>query len=51
MTPITPPPRPGETPPLCLPRRLGDDLRMNWQLVPGDRAALAAMAERLRAAL
>jgi histidine triad (HIT) family protein len=34
-----------------VPRRLGDDLKMNWQLVPGDRAALAAMAERLRAAL
>jgi histidine triad (HIT) family protein len=34
-----------------IPRRLGDDLKMNWQLVPGDRAAMAAMAERLRAAL
>lgn len=34
-----------------LPRRLGDDLAMNWQLVPGDREALAAMATRLRAAL
>jgi histidine triad (HIT) family protein len=34
-----------------VPRRLGDDLKMNWQPVPGDRAALAAMAERLRAAL
>ena len=34
-----------------VPRRLGDDLKMNWQLVAGDRAALAAMAERLRAAL
>jgi histidine triad (HIT) family protein len=34
-----------------LPRRIGDALAMNWSLVPGDRAALAAMAERLRAAL
>ena len=34
-----------------LPRRIGDDLKLNWQLVPGDRAALAALAERLRAAL
>ena len=34
-----------------LPRRAGDELKMNWQLVPGDRAALAALAERLRAAL
>jgi hypothetical protein len=24
---------------------------MNWSLVPGDRAVLAAVAERLRAAL
>jgi histidine triad (HIT) family protein len=34
-----------------LPRRIGDALAMNWSLVPGDRAALAAMAGRLRAAL
>jgi histidine triad (HIT) family protein len=34
-----------------IPRILGDDLRMNWAQRPGDRAALAAMAERLRAAL
>jgi len=34
-----------------VPRRLGDDLKMNWPLIPGDRAALAAMAERIRAAL
>jgi len=34
-----------------VPRRLGDDLKMNWPQVPGDRAALAAMAERLRGAL
>lgn len=34
-----------------IPRLLGDDLKMNWQQRPADRAALAAMAERLRAAL
>jgi histidine triad (HIT) family protein len=34
-----------------VPRIFGDDLRMNWAQRPGDRAALAAMAERLRAAL
>jgi histidine triad (HIT) family protein len=34
-----------------LPRRMGDELKMNWGLVPGDMAALAALAERLRAAL
>jgi histidine triad (HIT) family protein len=34
-----------------IPRILGDDLRMNWAQRPGDRATLAAMAERLRAAL
>ncbi len=34
-----------------LPRRLGDDLAMNWGLVPGDRAAIQALAARLKAAL
>lgn len=34
-----------------LPRRLGDDLAMNWGLVPGDRDAIAALADRLRARL
>lgn len=34
-----------------IPRVTGDDLRMNWQPKPGDRAELAAMAERLRQAL
>ena len=34
-----------------VPRLLGDDLKMNWAQLPGDRAALAAMAERIRAAL
>jgi len=34
-----------------IPRVKGDDLQMNWALKAGDRAALAAMAERIRAAL
>ena len=34
-----------------LPRRLGDGLSMNWGLEPGDQAALAALAARLRARL
>jgi histidine triad (HIT) family protein len=34
-----------------VPRLLGDDLKMNWEQRPGDRGALAAMAERIRAAL
>jgi len=34
-----------------LPRRNGDGLAMNWTPKPGDRDALAAMAERLRRAL
>lgn len=34
-----------------LPRRSGDDLAMNWGLKPGDRAEIAALAERLKAAL
>jgi len=34
-----------------LPRRIGDELKMNWGLAPGDPAALAALAARLRARL
>jgi len=34
-----------------LPRRIGDDLAMNWGLVAGDRAAIAALAEKLKARL
>lgn len=34
-----------------VPRRLGDGLAMNWPLVPGDRAALAAATEAVRRAL
>ena len=31
-----------------LPRRLGDDLLINWELKPGDMARIAAVAEKLR---
>lgn len=34
-----------------LPRRLGDDLAMNWGLKPGDRARITEIAERIRAQL
>ncbi|MDE1903926.1 MAG: HIT family protein [Alphaproteobacteria bacterium] len=34
-----------------LPRRLGDKLPLNWELKPGDRAAIAATAERIKAKL
>ncbi len=34
-----------------LPRRLGDKLPLNWELRPGDRAAIAAVAERIKAKL
>jgi len=34
-----------------LPRRLGDNLKINWELKPGDRAAIAAVAERIKAKL
>lgn len=34
-----------------LPRSKDDGLAMNWPLQPGDRDALAAAAERIRAAL
>jgi histidine triad (HIT) family protein len=34
-----------------LPRRLGDDIKMSWTPAPGDRARIAALAERLRAQL
>jgi len=32
-----------------LPRRIGDDLKMNWGLRPGDMKAISALAERIRA--
>ena len=31
-----------------LPRRDGDDLKMNWGLQPGDMDAIGALAERIR---
>lgn len=34
-----------------LPRRTGDGLMMNWTLQPGDKTELAAIAERIKAAL
>src|SRR5258708_1933032 len=32
-----------------IPRVQGDDLKMNWGVKPGDTAALAALAEQIRA--
>ena len=34
-----------------LPRRIGDELKMNWGQIPGDMDAIRAIADRLRAAL
>jgi histidine triad (HIT) family protein len=34
-----------------LPRRNGDELKMNWGLKPGDKTQLAALAEKIRANL
>lgn len=34
-----------------LPRRNGDELKMNWGLKPGDKGELAALAEKIRANL
>ena len=34
-----------------LPRAKGDDLRMNWGLVPGDMDAICEVAERIKANL
>ena len=34
-----------------LPRKLGDDLKVNWTPQPGDRDRIAAIAERIRARL
>jgi histidine triad (HIT) family protein len=34
-----------------LPRRLGDEVLINWQLQPGDSARIAAVAERIRGLL
>jgi len=35
----------------ALPRAEGDELKLNWGLVPGDMDAIGALAERLRAAV
>ncbi len=34
-----------------LPRHTGDELKMNWGLKPGDKAEIAALAEKIRANL
>ena len=34
-----------------LPRRLGDELKMNWPLEPGNREAIALLAGKIRLAL
>ena len=34
-----------------LPRRLGDEAKLNWGVNPGDRAAIALAADKIRAAL
>ena len=34
-----------------LPRRIGDGLRVNWTLTPGDMTHIAGIAERIRALL
>ena len=34
-----------------LPRKNGDDLKLNWGLVPGDMDAIGALSERIRANL
>jgi len=34
-----------------LPRRNGDELKMNWGLKPGDKNEIAALAEKIRANL
>lgn len=34
-----------------IPRRLGDDLKLNWGIKPGDMGEIADIAERVRAAM
>ena len=34
-----------------MPRRPGDDVSLNWEPTPGERAAIEAMCRRLKAAL
>ena len=34
-----------------LPRRLGDELKLNWGVGPGDPDTIAALAAKIRASL
>ena len=34
-----------------LPRKLGDDLKLDWEIKPGDRETIAALADKIRAHL
>ena len=34
-----------------LPRKLGDDLKLDWGIKPGDRETIAALADKIRAHL
>ena len=34
-----------------LPRKLGDDLKLDWGLKPGNREAIVALADKIRAHL
>lgn len=34
-----------------LPRQLGDELKLDWEPKPGDRAVIAQLAEKIRACL
>jgi diadenosine tetraphosphate (Ap4A) HIT family hydrolase len=34
-----------------LPRKLGDQLPLNWGVTPGDPETIAALAEKIRASL
>jgi hypothetical protein len=34
-----------------LPRRSGDELKMNWGIKPGDMPAIAELAQRIAAAI
>ena len=34
-----------------IPRDMGDDLKMNWDIVPGDMQAMEALAEKIRTKL
>jgi len=34
-----------------IPREIGDDMKMNWEIVPGDMQAMEALAEKIRAQL